>query len=113
MLAAWLASIGRINGVVNRDDYGTVRGRRAQFPLEPVNLCLAELSAFRTVAVQANDRNQRSEQRPVNIGLCHRGARRILPLRSVCRYLGAEIAHKSVQAALAGLRVDVAVVVAG
>ena len=57
--------------MVHGQDHRAVLGGRGEFGLQPGNLGVVKLPALRHVGVQANERDERSCERPVDIGLGH------------------------------------------
>src|SRR5437879_2821859 len=60
-----------INRVVHNNDESLILRRRLQFCMEPGNLVVVKLAAFRHVRVEANKGGVRCLQGPVNVGLGH------------------------------------------
>ena len=69
------------------------------------------MTAFRAVAVHADDRDQRRVEGPEHIGLRHRAARRVAVIGADDGRLGTEIPDKGLQTGLARRWIDIAVVI--
>src|SRR5258708_7521737 len=108
--AAGVRSISRIDRMMDREDNRKRLVGLLQFRDEPLPLNVADLTALRAVAVEADDRHQRSVEGPEHIWLRHRAPRSITIVRADDCRLGAKIADESREAGLPGSRVHVSIV---
>src|SRR5260370_12281047 len=83
-----------INGVVHNYDEGLILRGRLHFCMEPGNLVIVELAAFRHVRVEADNGGVRCLQGPVNVGLGHRMTLSIAGFRGDVRCLVAKVIYE-------------------
>src|SRR5579864_2227489 len=89
-----MESVKGINRMVHSNDEGLILRGRLHFCMEPGNLVIVELAAFRHVRVETDNGGVWSLQRPVNVGLGHSMTLSIAGFRGDMRCLGAKVIYE-------------------